>query len=165
MSDALHDIVSDPRNRTLKLINVGLPVLLAGKPTMYGLNYRLAQEAIPSFLPYIRSRIIPIGIEDFRVLLNEGDPFISKFTEPSQEILRPLEPGPCVFQFRDDTGAQMGNVVVAGFRGQNSARIQMKDTEKALMLQLFGGEQEPKDKPDDEDLDIMVIDETEPNIQ
>jgi hypothetical protein len=152
LSDALHDIISDPRNRDLKLINVGLPVLLSGKPTMYGLHYRLAQEGVPSFFPYIRSRVVTIGIEDFRVLLMEGDPFLSKLSVQSQQSLRFLEPGPCVFQFRDNTTVEMGDVVIAGFRGQNSARIQMKDTEKALMFQLFVGDEPSDNEKDDKNI-------------
>jgi len=78
------------------------------KPTIFGLQYRLAQEAIPSFLPcallpsflvspssyvvirYIKSRIVELPLNDFKVVLAEHDPYTSKLSQAAQDLLRPL---------------------------------------------------------------------------
>ncbi len=77
---------------------------------MFGLQYRLAQEAIPSFYPcaschfilnstyiyvflfsrFIRSRVIEISLEDLKVVLKEADPYLSKLTLSAQDALKPL---------------------------------------------------------------------------
>lgn len=42
------------------------------------------------FYSFIRSRVIRVGIEDFKVLLVEGEPFTSKLSTAAQELIRPL---------------------------------------------------------------------------
>jgi len=162
MSDAVHDIVVDPRNQFLKLINVGLPVLMNQKPTMFGLQYRLAQEGIPSFYPFIRSRAIEISLEDLKLLLSEGEPFTSKLGVSTQEKLRPVEPGPCLFVYKDSSNAAaVSELVCSGNRSSSSVRVQMKDSEKKLLHQLFVDAGDSTLPTPDGAVDTMEVDEKE----
>jgi len=91
------------------------------------------------------------------VLLSEGDPFIGKLTKASQDTLRPLEPGPCVFRFSDPTRAGLADFVCAGYRSQSTVRVQMKDAEKVLLHQLFVGPQTKEKEPIEEKGENMDI--------
>lgn len=81
------------------------------------------------------------------------------------------EPGPCVFHFNDATRDDLKDVICAGFRGQSTVKLQMKENEKTLYFQLFVTEQQEsaqdvaaaKDKESEEkaDVDKMKIDAEE----
>jgi len=112
------------------------------KPTMFGLQYRLSQEAVPSFYPFLgKSRVVAVGLDDLQILLTEGDPYLTKLSSDFQDRIRSLEPGPCIFVYKDaSVPSGLGELVLSGNRNQSSVRVQMKDNEKKLLYQLFVGE-------------------------
>jgi len=127
-------------------------VLMTQKPTMFGLQYRMAQEALPSFYPFIRSRIVELSLSDLKVVLCEGDPYLSKLSIEAQDRFRPLEPGPCVLVSKDTTiGSKLSELVCSANRGQSSVKVLMKDAEKKLLINLFV---DKADLPSNEALNI-----------
>jgi len=75
----------------LQVINTGLKVLSRNENmAQEGCEFRLAQEGIFAFAPFMKAQRMTVPEEDFLLLLREEYPFFSSFSSISREKIAPL---------------------------------------------------------------------------
>ncbi|XP_078606922.1 RNA cytosine-C(5)-methyltransferase NSUN2-like isoform X2 [Branchiostoma floridae x Branchiostoma japonicum] len=142
VSKEVKDILQYNENN-LKVINCGVRVMVRSRndksKTMS--LFRLAQDGIPTLLPYIQGRRVEIKQEDAILLLTEENPHIHKLTAEARDQLKPLEEGSIVMVYEPDMSnpdAVHCKMVFVGWRGKVTVRsiVPKNDRRHSTLLYL-----------------------------
>eukprot|EP00058_Branchiostoma_floridae_P008503 XP_002593991.1 hypothetical protein BRAFLDRAFT_118815 [Branchiostoma floridae] len=142
VSKEVKDILQYNENN-LKVINCGVRVMVRSRndksKTMS--LFRLAQDGIPTLLPYIQGRRVEIKQEDAILLLTEENPHIHKLTAEARDQLKPLEEGSIVMVYEPDMSnpdAVHCKMVFVGWRGKVTVRSFVPKNDRRHFLLLCG---------------------------
>ncbi|XP_019640175.1 PREDICTED: tRNA (cytosine(34)-C(5))-methyltransferase-like [Branchiostoma belcheri] len=142
VSKEVKDILTYNEN-SLKVINCGVRVMVRSRndksKTMS--LFRLAQDGIPTLLPYINGRRVEIKQEDAILLLTEENPHIHKLTAEARDQLKPLEEGSIVMVYEPDMSnpeAVHCKMVFVGWRGKVTVRSFVPKNDRRHFLLLCG---------------------------
>ncbi|CAH1268835.1 NSUN2 [Branchiostoma lanceolatum] len=142
VSKEVKDILQYNEN-SLKVINCGLRVMVRSRndKTKAMSLFRLAQDGIPTLLPFIHGRRVEIKQEDAILLLTEENPHIHKLTAEAREQLKPLEEGSIVMVYEPDMSnpdAVHCKMVFVGWRGKVTVRSFVPKNDRRHFLLLCG---------------------------
>ncbi|XP_019376533.1 PREDICTED: tRNA (cytosine(34)-C(5))-methyltransferase isoform X2 [Gavialis gangeticus] len=138
----------------MKVINTGIKVWSRNSDgEQFGCAFRLAQEGIYTLYPFINARIINVCIDDVKVLLTQENPFLSKFSNETQKLVKDMAMGSIVLRYDPDPDkldTLQCPVVLCGWHGKTSLRAFVPKNERLHYLRMMGVEVfQAKRKEDD----------------
>uniref|UniRef100_A0AAY4E0U8 tRNA (cytosine(34)-C(5))-methyltransferase n=1 Tax=Denticeps clupeoides TaxID=299321 RepID=A0AAY4E0U8_9TELE len=143
VSKELRNVLLNNSER-IKIINTGVKVWSRNQDSEpFGCAFRLAQEGIYTLFPYIRARIVNIGVEDVKVLLTQENPFLSKLSDDAHAQAKKLDMGSIVLRYQPDTNnpdAPQCPIELCGWRGKTSIRAFVPRNERFHYLRMVGVE-------------------------
>uniref|UniRef100_A0A8C7XLF4 NOP2/Sun RNA methyltransferase 2 n=1 Tax=Oryzias sinensis TaxID=183150 RepID=A0A8C7XLF4_9TELE len=127
-----------------QVINTGVKVWSRNSDgEEFGCAFRLAQEGIYTLQPYVRSRIIRVGVNDIKVLLTQENPFLSKLEEDAHAQAKQMGMGSVVLKFipnPDNPTEPQCPIQLCGWRGKTSIRAFVPRNERLHYLRMLGVE-------------------------
>ncbi|XP_034016937.1 RNA cytosine C(5)-methyltransferase NSUN2 [Thalassophryne amazonica] len=143
VSKELRNVLLNNSER-LKVINTGVKVWSRNSEgEQFGCAFRLAQEGIYTLQPYIRSRIITVGVEDVKVLLTQENPFLSKLQDSAHLQAKKIGMGSIVLKYNpnpDNPAEPQCAIQLCGWRGKTSIRAFVPCNERFHYLRMLGVE-------------------------
>ncbi|XP_019346642.1 RNA cytosine C(5)-methyltransferase NSUN2 isoform X2 [Alligator mississippiensis] len=128
----------------MKVINTGIKVWSRNSDgEQFGCAFRLAQEGIYTLYPFINARIINICIDDVKVLLTQENPFLSKFSNETQKLVKDMAMGSIVLRYDPDPNKPdtlQCPVVLCGWHGKTSLRAFVPKNERLHYVRMMGVE-------------------------
>uniref|UniRef100_A0A1A8PSU9 tRNA (cytosine(34)-C(5))-methyltransferase n=1 Tax=Nothobranchius pienaari TaxID=704102 RepID=A0A1A8PSU9_9TELE len=143
VSKELRNVLLNNSER-MKVINTGVKVWSRNSDgAEFGCAFRLAQEGIYTLQPYIRSRIIGVGVEDIKVLLTQENPFLSKLEDKAHAQAKQLGMGSIVLKYipnPNNPSEPQCAIQLCGWRGKTSIRAFVPRNERYHYLRMLGVE-------------------------
>uniref|UniRef100_A0A3P9ML37 tRNA (cytosine(34)-C(5))-methyltransferase n=1 Tax=Oryzias latipes TaxID=8090 RepID=A0A3P9ML37_ORYLA len=143
VSKELRNVLLNNSER-IKVINTGVKVWSRNSDgEEFGCAFRLAQEGIYTLQPYVRSRIIRVGVNDIKVLLTQENPFLSKLEEDAHAQAKQMGMGSVVLKFipnPDNPTEPQCPIQLCGWRGKTSIRAFVPRNERLHYLRMLGVE-------------------------
>jgi len=137
MSPAIMELFTSDDRGLLQVINAG--VKMFNKHTMKELEsaFRISQEGLEWFEPFVTKRKVTINEQDFFNLLDNQDPLITSFSEKTQVALMNLEQGAFVFVLGADCKNEgWAGMAASGWRGKVSCKVLIPKEEIKGLKQL-----------------------------
>ncbi|XP_011305094.1 tRNA (cytosine(34)-C(5))-methyltransferase [Fopius arisanus] len=145
-SPAIRDIVLLNENH-VKMINTGVKTFVRCDNKNMKCAFRLAQEGMPSILPYVgEDRKIKVGREDLVELLQNNNPQmppeIAKLSDEVQKRTANIDSGSCILIYEEDSKDSPDplRLVMAGWRGTMSLRAYVPLHDAIHYLRLLGAD-------------------------
>ncbi|XP_056154296.1 RNA cytosine C(5)-methyltransferase NSUN2 [Lampris incognitus] len=143
VSKELRNVLLNNSER-MKVINTGVKVWSRNSDgEEFGCAFRLAQEGIYSLHPYIRSRVITVGMEDVKVLLTQENPFLSKLQDDAHAQAKKMGMGSIVLRYQpnpNNPAEPQCPIELCGWRGKTSIRAFVPRNERFHYLRMLGVE-------------------------
>lgn len=124
----------------LKLINTGVRMFRRCENNQDGLKcvYRVIQDATECVRPFMSERVIPVKIDDVKVLLSKEQPTFSELSEEFREQIKTLDPGSLIFRYVPKEGAEVEcELLLCAWKGNHSARLYLSKHERMHSLNLI----------------------------
>ncbi|KAM9838835.1 RNA cytosine C(5)-methyltransferase NSUN2 [Aulostomus maculatus] len=142
VSKELRNVLLNNSER-MKVINMGVKVWSRNSGEEFGCAFRLAQEGIYILQPYIRSRMITVGVEDIKVLLTQENPFLSKLGDDAHAQAKKMVMGSIMLKFIPNPAnpaEPQCPIQLCGWRGKTSIRAFVPQNERFHYLRMLGVE-------------------------
>lgn len=143
VSKELRNVLLNNSER-MKVINTGVKVWSRNSDgEEFGCPFRLAQEGIYTVQPYIRSRMITVGVEDIKVLLTQENPYLSKLQEDAHAQAKKIVMGSIVLKYIPNPNSPTEpqcSIQLCGWRGKTSIRAFVPRNERLHYLRMLGVE-------------------------
>jgi len=98
VSDGVKGILFNCANGLQRVINTGVAVMKKHAPPNIGCRYRPSQEGLSVVSHHMSKRKVKLTKDEFLTLIKQRSPPVASFLEPTQEALRALDNGGCVFE-------------------------------------------------------------------
>ncbi|XP_064640882.1 RNA cytosine-C(5)-methyltransferase NSUN2-like [Lineus longissimus] len=131
----------------VKVVNLGIVVLVRSDNPAVQCDYRLTQDAIHTFSPFLSRRFVKISMANIVTLLSEDAPFFFKFATDFANEMETYSQGSLILKYtpEDTPGAPKCNLTIVGWRGKTSLRSFVPRYERSHFLRLCGIEANEKD--------------------
>lgn len=141
VSSLVRNIITNNVNR-LKLINSGVRVFSRCDNNQPNLrcHFRVVQDGSKVIEPFMRDRVVKVEIDDVIKLLCQEQPDFDGMSAYLKEQLTTLQPGSMIFKYepKDSESAVSCDLIMSGWKGNQSVRMYMNKFERAHFLNLIG---------------------------
>lgn len=143
VSSLVRNIITNNEKR-LKLINTGVRVFSRCDNNQPNLqcHFRVTQDGCEVIEPFMGDRVIKIELDDVIKLLCEEQPAYSGLSESLRTRTEDMLPGSMLFKYTpaDGEASVACELILSGWKGNNSVRAYMNKFERAHFLNLIGHE-------------------------